>query len=582
MRSVPGLQPPDGPARPVQKMSVPPPLSAQPSAPAKTYVIGHKNPDADAICSAIAYAAFKRASGHEGFVAARCGNSNARIDAILKRFGASLPEFVGEVTPRVEDIMQSSPYTVTADDTCAHALEILDRHDIRALPVIGRDGRVAGHVSIFALGDYFIPKPRRATSMRKVNSSIRAIIGSIGTEVVAFDPDAVDELYVRVAAMELDSFGKSATVEGIPTSKSVIVVGDRTDVHLRAIEMGVRLIIVTGGHRMREEVLAKARAARVSVAYADTDSATTAWAVRASTLVGGLVQKDAPVFHPQEKLSVVRRRIVQSSALIFPVVDEEGRLVGVFSKTDILKPVRTRLVLVDHNELSQAVDGAAEVEIAEVVDHHRLGNPHTAQPILFLNRPLGSTCSIVADMFRTAGLTPSPQVAGLMMCGIISDTLLLQSPTSTPLDADLLHWLARIADADPRALADMIFNAGSVLATVPPDAAVRTDCKLYAEGERRFSVAQVEELGYGNFWKASEGLLEALERYRRENGLSFSCLLVTDIDTQGSVLLVRGEEAVLHAITYPQKQPPYVFDLPGVVSRKKQLMPFLSGLLGAA
>jgi hypothetical protein len=181
---------------------------------------------------------------------------------------------------------------------------------VRALPVVGKDGRLEGYVSIFSLGDYFIPKPKRATSMRKVTSSINAIIRSIGgTEVVAYDAASVEELYVRVAAMELDSFGKSATVEGIPTNQSVIVVGDRADVHLRAIEMGVRIIIVTGGHRMRPEVLERAKAAKVSVAYADTDSATTAWAVRASTLVGGLVQRDAFTFKPQEKLSVARRRM---------------------------------------------------------------------------------------------------------------------------------------------------------------------------------------------------------------------------------------------------------------------------------
>jgi manganese-dependent inorganic pyrophosphatase len=350
-------------------------------------------------------------------------------------------------------------------------------------------------------------------------------------------------------------------------------------VHRRAIGMGVRLIIVTGGHRMKPDTLTLAKDAQVSVAYADTDSATTAWAVRAATLIGGLVQRDAPRFSPQEKLGVIRRRIIQSNALIYHVIDEDARLVGVFSKSDILKPVRTRLVLVDHNELSQAVDGANEVEIAEVVDHHRLGNPHTAQPILFLNRPLGSTCSIVADMFRTAGLTPSPQIAGLMMCGIISDTLLLQSPTTTPLDVSLLAWLTRIADADPRALADMIFNAGSVLSTLSPDAAVRADCKLYNEGDKRFSVAQVEELGFNNFWKCSDSLLEALERYRRENGLHFTCLLVTDIDTQGSLLLVRGDPDILQGITYSPKTPPFIFDLPGIVSRKKQLMPFLAGLL---
>ena len=562
-------------------MSVPPPIPSPTDRPlAPTYIIGHKNPDADAICSAMAYAAFKEASGQPGYVAARCGNSNARIDAILNRFGATLPEFVGDVTPRVEDIMQRNPYVVSVDDTCARALELLDLHDVRALPVLDREGRLDGYVSIFGLGDYFIPKPKRATSMRKVQSSIAAIIRSIGgTEVIAFDQAAVDELYVRVAAMELESFGKSATAEGIPNNKSIIVVGDRDDVHRRAISMGVRLIIVTGGHRMKPETLALAQDAKVSVAYADTDSATTAWAVRAATLIGGLVQRDAPRFSPQEKLGVIRRRIIQSNALIYHVIDEDARLVGVFSKSDILKPVRTRLVLVDHNELSQAVDGANEVEIAEVVDHHRLGNPHTTQPILFLNRPLGSTCSIVADMFRTAGLTPSPQIAGLMMCGIISDTLLLQSPTTTPLDVSLLAWLTRIADADPRALADMIFNAGSVLSTLSPDAAVRADCKLYNEGDKRFSVAQVEELGFNNFWKCSDSLLESLEKYRRENGLHFTCLLVTDIDTQGSLLLVRGDPDILQGITYSPKTPPYIFDLPGIVSRKKQLMPFLAGLL---
>jgi manganese-dependent inorganic pyrophosphatase len=169
-----------------------------------------------------------------------------------------------------------------------------------------------------------------------------------------------------------------------------------------------------------------------------------------------------------------------------------------------------------------------------------------------------------------------------MMCGIISDTLLLQSPTTTPLDADLLQWLRPIADADPRALADMIFNAGSVLATLSPTAAVRADCKQYREGDRRFSVSQVEELGFTNFWKCEDALLEALEKHRVEHGLSFACLLVTDIDTQGSLLLVRGEPEVVQAITYPHKRPPDIFDLPGIVSRKKQLMPYLSSLLGAA
>lgn len=560
---------------------VPPPLpKAAPRAAGPTYVIGHKNPDADSICSAIAYAEYKRATGQPGHVAARCGNSNDRIEAILGRFGAELPPFVGDVTPRVEDIMRTDPHTVTEDSTCAEALEILDRHDIRALPVVDAEGRLRGHVSIFDLGDTFIPKPRQATSMRRVRSSVAAIVRTLGGEAdVLHEPGRVEELFVRVAAMELASFGKAAAAEGISAAQSVIVVGDRRDVHAKAIEMGVRLVVVTGGHAMEPALLAQARERGVSVARARTDSATTAWAVRAAHLLGGLLRRDTPTFLPQEKLALVRRRIVQSNALLNCAVDEEGRLRGVFTKSDILRPPSTRLVLVDHNELSQAVDGAAEVEIAEVIDHHRLGNPPTQQPILFINRPLGSTCSIVADLFRASGLRPSPQVAGLMMSGIISDTLHLQSPTATPLDAELLAWLSGIADCDSRALAELIFSAGSVLARCSAEQAVRSDCKAYEENGVRFSVSQVEELGFSTFWREADALLEALERHRASQALSFSCLLVTDIDTQGSLLLIRGDADVARAITYPVKRAPDIFDLPGIVSRKKQLLPYLTGLL---
>ena len=559
---------------------VPPPLpNAEPTA-AVTYVIGHKNPDADSICSALAYAAYKEAIGQKGFVAARCGNSNDRIEAILSRFGAELPVFVGDVTPRVEDIMHRNPYVVTAGSTCAEALELLDQHDIRALPVVGAGGQLAGHVSIFDLGDTFIPKPQRATSMRRVQSSVGAIVRTLSAEADHLhDADRVEELHVRVAAMELASFGKAAAAEGISSASSVIVVGDRSDVHAKAIEMGVRLIVVTGGHAMEPALIARAQAQGVSVARSKTDSATTAWAVRAAHLLDGLVRRDTPTFLPQEKLALARRRIVQTNALICCAVDEEGTLQGVFTKSDILRPVATRLVLVDHNELTQAVDGAGEVEIVEVIDHHRLGNPPTQQPILFINRPLGSTCSIVADLFRTSGVRPSPQIAGLMMSGIISDTLHLQSPTATPLDSELLTWLAGIADCDPRELAELIFSAGSVLAGSTPDRAVRSDCKHYAENGTRFSVAQVEELGFSAFWREADGLLEALGRYRAEHALSFACLLVTDIDTQGSVLLVRGDPDIARAITYPVKRAPDIFDLPGIVSRKKQLLPYLTGLL---
>lgn len=549
---------------------------------APTYIIGHKNPDADAICSAIAYAAFKEAIGVPGHIAARCGNSNARIDAILEKFGMPLPVFIGDVTPRAQDIMKRNAFSVQSTGTCSEALEILDTHDIRALPVVSETGELIGQVSIFDLGEYFIPRPRSPKEMRQVSASVADIVRSInGTALTGCTCNRIEDLYVRVGAMDVNSFGRTTTAKGIPPERSVIVVGDRDDIQRRAIEMCVRLIVVTGGLPVSPEILELARAKNVSVAVCAMDSASTAWTIRAATRIDRVTGKIGSTFATSEKLTGIRRKLAAAPSLINCVVDEDNRLLGVFTKSDLLKPVKTKLVLVDHNELSQAVDGAGEVNIIEVVDHHRLGNPPTQSPILFVNRPIGSTCSIIADFYRTHGIKPTPAIAGIMMSGLISDTLLLQSPTTTPLDAELLDWLSGIAGVTPRDLADQIFSAGSVLLSGTPLAAVKSDCKHYDESGRSFSVSQIEEIGFTNFWQKSEQLLDALETYRAEHDLYFSCLLVTDINTQNSVLLVKGHRDLINSITYPERSPE-IYDMPGIVSRKKQLIPYLSGLLAPA
>ena len=544
-----------------------------------TYIIGHKNPDADAICSAIAYAAFKGAVGATGHIPARCGNSNARIDAILHRFGIPLPVFIGDVTPRAGDIMRRDPHTVKTCATCSEALAILDTHDIRALPVVGAGRKLEGQISIFDLGEFFIPRPQSPKEMRHVHASVADIVRSLNAEpLTPCDSDRMEELYVRIGAMDVSSFGNTSTAKGIPPSQSVIVVGDRLDIQRRALEMGVRMIVVTGGLPVTDEIVAAARRRGVCVARSAMDSASTAWVIRAATRLTRMVGKPSATFSPTEKVASIRRRLASEPALLNCVVDEDGRLLGVFTKSDILKPVKTRLILVDHNELTQAVDGAGEVNIVEVVDHHRLGNPPTQSPILFINRPVGSTCSIIADMFRSHGLKPTPAIAGIMMSGLVSDTLLLQSPTTTPLDAELLDWLSEIAGIKPRELADIIFNAGSVLATGSPLAAVKSDCKQYDEAGKSFTVSQIEEIGFSNFWRQADALLSALELHRSEHDLYFAALLVTDIDTQNSLLLVKGHPDFLASVNYPQRAPE-IYDMPGIVSRKKQLIPYLSGLL---
>jgi manganese-dependent inorganic pyrophosphatase len=301
--------------------------------------------------------------------------------------------------------------------------------------------------------------------------------------------------------------------------------------------------------------------------------------VRTASTLDRVIDRQFTTVNSDLRIADVRKKFGPASSHAVMVTDEQGKLQGLLTKSDLLKPVGTRLVLVDHNEMTQAVGGASEVTIAEIIDHHRLGPLNTQQPILFINEPVGSTCTIVADLFRREGLTPSPDLAGIMMSGLISDTLLLNSPTTTPKDSAILTWLSRVAGVDARKLADEIFSSGSVILANAPDRVVRSDFKIYDEEGVRFAVSQVEELGFGNFWQHAKGIAQALSDLRNEEHLAFACLLVTDINTQNSLLLAKGDAGFINRISYPHVEKDEIFDLPGIVSRKKQLIPYLGSLL---
>jgi manganese-dependent inorganic pyrophosphatase len=545
-----------------------------------TYIIGHRNPDADAICSAIAYAALKERRGEAGYVAARCGNSNARIDTILERFHHPLPVYISDVTPRVRDLMIRDVAAVPETATCAEALELIEHRDVRVLPVLSAGRRVVGTVSITQLGGFFIPKVRAPREMRKVYSSLMHISQALRACVVHLEhPDRKEELYVRVGAMDVRSFWKISQDEGIPAGQSLIIVGDRREIQQRSIEIGVRALVITGNLPIDDDIVEKAKARGISLIISPYDSATTAWVIRTATTIERLIDRSFPSIDSEVRLAEARRKFATMAAPSFIVLTEDGTLEGILSKTDVLKPVKTRLVLVDHNEMTQAVLGADQVTIAEIIDHHRLGALNTQQPILFINEPVGSTCTIVADLFRRERFTPSPDLAGIMMSGIISDTLNLNSPTSTEKDANILEWLSQIAKVDPRQLAETIFSSGSVILANPPEKIVRSDCKTYEEDGVRFAVAQVEELGFGNFWQHSRNILAALRQLRESEHLAFACLLVTDINTQNSLLVAKGDPGFIQRISYPHVEQDEIFDMPGIVSRKKQLIPYLVSII---
>ena len=544
------------------------------------YILGHKNPDVDSICSALAYAEFKKSVGQPHYVAGRCGNSNMRIDKVLSRFSAQLPTFVGDVRLRAKDIMKTEFVSLPLESSCYSVMEAIDRYDLRAIPILDAQNKLCGEVSVFDMGEFFIPRPRgTAVSIRHLRASLNDVIKTLkGTAHLAFRADETEDMYVRIGAMEVSSFGKFIETEESKPEQNLIVVGDRFDIQIKAIQMGVRGLIITGGYVIDPAVIEMARAKGVSVISCDYDSATTALLVRMAARAKKLMRRDVLTIPPEKLLSKISANTKSYSKILF-VCSADGVLRGVFSSVDLLDAPKPRLVLVDHNELSQAVMGADEADIVEIIDHHKIGAVNTLNPILFVNKPVGSTCTIVSQFFARAGVKPDANTAGLMLSGIICDTLNLKGPTATSEDAEEIARLEKIAGVSSDELSDYIFGSTSIISSIAEDDVITTDCKHYKEDGVEFSISQIEELDFSSFYEKIDGIRSALERYRKSNKMAFSALFVTNVMTQDSLLMISGSQDVIERIAYQKDAERDVYELPKIVSRKKQLVPYFISIL---
>ncbi len=469
------------------------------------------------------------------------------------------------------------------DDSFLVAFDRMRERGLRSIPVLDAQNRITGMLSLFKLVDLLLPKDdgRGWAEARSVESSLARLgKGVAGTFQHVEEPEQEETLVLVVAALSAEGFAER--LRRYDPRKLLVVMGDRPTVQKSAIEFGARAIVITGGNRLSDDLLKRAREKGVSVLLSPSDTATSTLLIKCSKAISHATSPDFLSFSENTTVEQIVSAVERSGQALFPVLDEHEKMVGVFSKSDLIDPPRTRLVLVDHNEWNQAVHGAQEADILEVIDHHRLGGGLTSrQPIRFVNEPVGSTCTIVARSFRQSGLVPEPSIALAMAAGLIADTLFLTSPTTTALDREMLEWLGIWIKADLGQFADAFFAAGSVLVNTPAPQAIRADCKQYEENDWKIAVAQIEEQSLDNFWKQKRALTEALAELRREQGLDFACLLVTDISRHYSVLLTAGRPEIVQGIDYPRLEPD-LFELAGIVSRKKQLLPHLMLTLSKA
>lgn len=542
-------------------------------------VFGHRNPDTDAICSAIAYADFLRRTRRPDAIAACCGAPNQRTEFALRVAGLSPPRIVMDVRPVVEDVCQSDVTLAKCDEVFYEVYRRMDERGLRSIPVVDCDGKLAGIVTLLDLLELVLNSgvdPLKARLVRTNLSKIVSVLG--GSFQHKVNPEIDEELVVSVGAMSAGGFTEH--IKQFPAEKLIVVSGDRPTIQLPALELGVRALVVTGGYELSSGLLQLAQARGIAVLRSPFDTATTTMRIKAAQLISGVVEREFQSLPARMTVADARHQIFRSPQAIFPVL-EDGELVGVLSKSDLVNPPVPELVLVDHNEVAQAVPGAEEATIVEVLDHHRLGGSlKSTEPIRLTMEPVGSTCTLVAKMFRNAGITPDPGIALCMASGMISDTLYLRSPTTTDTDRELLQWLQGICTVSLESFAEDFFQVGSALRTCTPDQVVREDCKHFEESGRTFSISQIEEIGFDLFWQRKQELFQALAQMAQEQQLEFSALLVTDIVSNGSLLMMSREPQGWEEINYPELED-RLYQLDGVVSRKKQLLPLISSLMEA-
>ncbi|SEA13959.1 manganese-dependent inorganic pyrophosphatase [Desulfuromusa kysingii] len=539
----------------------------------KIFVIGHRNPDTDSICSAIAYAELRRQQGLAGVIAARAGTVNQQTQFILDSLEVEVPQLLADVYPRIKDVVTEQVVTIHQSEPMSKAIELYHQHHIRTLPVVDDDGHAVGLLLLERATEFFLV-PTEPEKLRRVNASISSIQRCLGaTAQHLFNPDQVEEFNLHVGARREVSF--SRWVDTVVPGQTILITGDRSGIQRLAVEAGVRLLIISGNVPVDEALLETARKNHVSILVSHLDTANCVWLTRIATPVGLLAESDFMLVKPNDLLDDLRLKLTHGKQPGAIVCSAEGIVAGVATKSHLIKNSPIKLVLVDHNELSQAVPGADKVEIIEVIDHHRLGNFHTDLPIRFINQPLGSTCSLVATLYQQAGIEPTKKNAGLLLAGLLSDTVILKSPTTTDIDRNLIPWLEKYSGLDHQQFGSKLFAAGSPMASgAPARKLIYTDFKEYGVGPLVLGLGQVEVVNFHSFHQRKDELMVELQKIRKEKGYELAALLVTDIVMGTSLLLTAGPSELPYIISYPQESE-NIYRLKGVLSRKKQLVPHL-------
>ena len=504
------------------------------------YITGHRNPDTDSIVSAMAYAALKNALGQRQYEAARLGQISDETQTVLDRFGFQPPKLLNNVRTQVRDLDYDTPATLSAAATISRAWRTMQKDKISAIPVANEDGTLFGMLSAGDVANYDMSSVRNPK------------VGEI-------------PVYNLLSVLEGKILNQGGEMRDVISGEVTI-----------ALEIGVSCIIVCQAEVDPELLAMQTDTCIISTAY---DAYRAVRLIYHAMPISSICKnKDLVCFHLDDYIDDVQNTVLESRFRAYPILDEEERVVGTLSRYHLLRPRRKQVILMDHNEKAQSVPGLDQAEILEIIDHHRLADIQTKNPITVRNEPVGSTTTIVAGMYQDKGLMPTAKMAGLMAAAIVSDTVMFKSPTCTQRDIDVANRMARIANISLQALGQVIFSASGGGAKSAEEI-FRTDYKEFHIAGHNLAVSQVTCMDSDQLLQRKGEFLQLMSSLQKKQGFDMVILMITDVLLEGTQLLFVGDRDSIRQAFNVEDAEDVVF-LPKVMSRKKQVIPMLSALWG--
>ena len=535
------------------------------------YISGHQNPDTDSICAAIGYAEFKRKRNEYNAVPIRLGELSQETKYVLDYFNVPSPLFKDTMQPQVKDLKMDNAYCITPEISIMKALELINEHKIDSLPIIDYDENLVGVATLSNLTGSYIDV-WDDNILGRSGTMVENIMDVLTADFI-IKPQNPRPMNGKMVVHAM----KPESTDGFIMENDIVITGDRKEAQEDAINKKVSLLIITGGLDLDKDLYDKALKNNVSVIHTDYTSFIAARILPQAVPVSHVMTKDELVFfHQEDYLDDVQHVMSNTRFRAYPVLDHQNKVIGSISRYHLLSNKKKKLILVDHNEKTQSIGDIEDAEIIEIVDHHRVANVSTFGPIFFRNEPVGSTSTIVSKMFFEHGIRPSRETAGILCAAIISDTLLFRSPTSTQVDAWVLERMAKIAGIDVEAFALDMFKAGTSIEGKTPQELLEQDVKAFSIEGETIRVAQVFTMDMEYLESVKKELITAMNKVIKENGENTFVLMLTDIFNETSIVLVAGDFTEEIAAAFDKPLVDNSFEEPGLLSRKKQMIPKLN------